>query len=185
MLAYLNFSRVVIILSFVGSAVLGWFVYQQHQQLKEVEDVLAIAPRSVQGLQERALQLEELERQVESDGLGGQADPEEYIRAAARNPSVRIGSVETDPLTDQEPAPGIVDRRYKIEPAQITGNTAQGFGLDQIANYLYLLEQNSRRVRVTQIEIKPAVKRTLKAHETLPGTWDFSAQITTRERRGS
>lgn len=182
MFAQLNFSRVVIVLSFVGSAVLGYFVWEQSKALKEAELVLANTPRAIQSMQERALELMELERQVASDGLGGQSDPEQYIRAAAQDKKAAIGAVDVKPLTEQENTKGIVDKSYKVEPARLGSSTVQNFGLDQIANYLYLLEQNSRRVRVTKVEIQPSGSRSPKEHEVLPGTWKFSAEITTRER---
>jgi len=182
MFAQLNFSRVVILLSFVGSAVLGYLVYEQRNELSELDSVLRITPKSVVGLQEKALQLLELENQVASDGLGGQADPEDYIRSASQNSSVRVGLVDIDPLANFEPAKGIVDKRYKIEPARAANKS---YSLDQIANFMYLLEQSSRRVRVTNVDIKPETPRRLKPHEVLPDAWTFELQITTRERDGA
>ncbi|QDU69945.1 hypothetical protein [Engelhardtia mirabilis] len=182
MFAQLNFSRIVILLSFVGSAVLGYLVYEQQGRLSEVQEVLRITPKSVLGLQEKALQLKELERQVASDGLGGQSDPEEYIRGAAGNSNVRVGQVDIDPLSNFEPAKGIVDKRYKIEPARAANKS---YSLDQIANFMYLLESSSRRVRVTNVDIKPESTRRLKPHEVLPDAWTFELQITTREREGA
>lgn len=174
----LNFARTVILLSFLGSAVLGYFVWQQSQQLQELESDLARAPLRLQQLQAQALQAADLERQAASENLGRQSNPEDYIRDIARNPDVEMGSVEIDPR--ERSGRGYRDNIFDISPDK--RSTDQAFSLGQIANFMYLLEQRSRRVRVTEVEIKPVGTRGRREHEVLPGDWTYDISMTTREK---
>lgn len=174
-LAKLNFARFVILATFLGSAVMGYLLYAQSQRLSEVDRALSRAPSRLQTLQGQALQVAELIRQTADEGLGRQADPEEYIRLVARDPDVRAGSVEIKP--DDDEGSGYRDNIFKILPERDTS-----FSLGQIANFMYLLESRSRRVRVTEVEVKPVSKRGMKEHDILPGEWTFELEMTTREK---
>ena len=175
MLAKLNFARVVILATFLGSAVMGYLLYQQSQRLEAVERTLRRAPAQLQALQGKALQVAELIRQTADEGLGRQADPELYIRQIANDGDVEAGQVETK--FDDRDGPGYKDNVFSITPSR-----DRTFGLGQIANFMYLLESRSRRVRVTEVEIKPVGQRGLKEHDVLPGQWTFELEMTTREK---
>jgi hypothetical protein len=176
--AKLNFARSVILLSFLGSAVLGWFVWQQRQELQELERTLNRAPERLQRLQAQALQVADLERQAASEGLGRQSDPETYIRSIATDREVKVGQVETDPR--ERTGSGYRDMIMDISPNKGAGQ--QSFALWQIANFMYLLESRSRRVRVTEVEIEPVGTRGRREHEVLSGEWTFDISMTTREK---
>jgi hypothetical protein len=47
---------------------------------------------------------------------------------------------------------------------------------------MYMLERESRRVRVTSVTITPVTPKRLKPHEVLPDAWNFSLEITAREK---
>ncbi|MEO0650296.1 MAG: hypothetical protein AAFZ65_06425 [Planctomycetota bacterium] len=175
MLAKLNFARFVILATFLGSAAMGYLLYQQSQELDAVQGALARAPQRLQKLQGQALQVSELLRQTVDEGLGRQADPEDYIRQIARDKDVEAGSVEVKP--DDNEGPGYRDNVFKILPER-----DKSFSLGKIANFMYLLESRSRRVRVTEVEIKPMGKRGMKEHDVLPGEWTFELEMTTREK---
>lgn len=176
-LGKLNFARVVILLSFLGSAVLGYFVWAQNQELTELERDLGRAPLRLQKLQSQALQVADLERQAASEGLGRQSNPEDYIRTIARDPDVTMGSVETNPRTRS--GRGYKDTIFDITPDTRNNDT---FTLGQIANFMYLLESRSRRVRVTEVEVRPVGTRSRREHEVLSGDWTFEISMTTREK---
>jgi hypothetical protein len=106
LLRHLNFSRAVILLAFVGSAVFGYLVYAQEQRLAEIEGVLRTAPMRMQALQAKALELDELVRQAASEGLGRQENPDDYIRTVARDPQVGVGAVDVAP-SEASPLRGV------------------------------------------------------------------------------
>jgi hypothetical protein len=179
-LAKLNFTRVVIIGSFIGAAVLGYFVWQQQAALSDVERVLGSAPMKVRELQSQAMQIAELERQAQAEGLGRQSDPEYYIRSLARDSNVGVGEVDVSPR--EKRGAGFRDTIFDITPDKRSGRT---YSLGQIANYMYLLESKSRRVRVTSVSISPVSAKSKREHEVLTGEWTFGLSMTTREKLDS
>ncbi|MHC4261062.1 MAG: hypothetical protein ACYSWX_00945 [Planctomycetota bacterium] len=176
LLAQLNFARFVILASFVGSMVLGYLLWVQTQELTQIDRTLRQAPVKVQGLQAQAMQVKDLMRQATDEGLGRQSDPEQYIRETARESSVNIGQVTPTPQTKE--GQGYEDTHFTIKPARSNTRT---FSLGAIANYAYRLEEKSRRVRVTEIQVTPTGRK-LREHEILPDEWTFTLKMTTREK---
>ena len=172
----LNFPRMVIVVSLVASGVIGWLDYRMQGELAQLEDDVAEAPITVQRLQTTALELETLMKLANKEGLKGQDDPELYIRRVAQMQHVNIGDVNTD-FSSSEPIRGVEDLKYKIKPSERTSSYARG----AIANFLYKLEAESRRVRVTQIKIDPAEK--VDPGEIGNDFWTFEAEITSRRKK--
>ena len=177
LLKQLNFARAVILLSFIGSAVLGYLLYEQTGRLDELDRTLRQAPIQLQAIQGKALQVADLERQVVDEGLGRQSNPEDYIREQAISSTARMGQVEVSP--NEVSGKGYVDNEFEVESPK---RNAAVFSLGQIANFMYQLEEQSRRVRVTEIEIKPAGKSGRREHEILSGEWTYRLTMTTREK---
>ena len=59
----LNFPRLVILFGLLGSAVLGYFVYERTEELKQIESNLKRAPELVSEIQSRALELNALKQE--------------------------------------------------------------------------------------------------------------------------
>ena len=72
---------------------------------------------------------------------------------------------------------GIVDKKINIRP----DNRERTFARTTIANFLYTLEAQSRRVKVTMITIENSDRR-VKNHEIPKDQWTFLADITSRQR---
>jgi hypothetical protein len=85
-----------------------------------------------------------------------------------------LTSLQADPFTK-----GVVDKKYNIRP----DNRERTFVRTTIANFLWTLEQQSRRVKVTNIKIENADKR-VKPQEIPNDKWTFEAEITSRQRSG-
>jgi hypothetical protein len=174
----MNLARAIMLFSLVGVLVLGVIGWQRHTRLSELrahyeQDVDKVV-RQVMQLGRRHTQLSAAMRKEE---LAGQSDLESYIRKYAAADRVEIGNVNiamsTDPRTK-----GVVDKKYTIKPS----DKDRSFSRTMVANFLYRLESESRRVKVTEIALELAEKR-LKAHE-IPADdkWTFEAELTSRQR---
>lgn len=171
----MTFPRAVILFSLTGSLVLGYFVYMRTQRLTQLERDLQRAPSVVQKIQEHAWRLDELHRAADKEGLKGeQSDPELYIRRVASQDNVNIGQVDTS-VSEATPERGVLDRKYKIRPT----NKNESFHRGSIGNFLYKLEADSRRVKVTSLKMTPVGR--VKPGEIGDDLWTFEAEITSRQ----
>lgn len=180
---WLTFPRAMILGSFLGSAITGWLVWQKHTELKQLEVDVAQAPQVVERIQTKAQELDQLLSALNREGLKGDimSDMEFYIRQKASDPKINIGQIELTP-SRTEPDKGIEDIKYKIRPKEKTQRTRR----ESISNFLYKLELDSRRVKVTSIRIDPFER--LKPGELGKDLWTFEAEITSRraiEQKGS
>ena len=174
----LTFPRMMILASFVGSLVAGYLVWNKSQELEQLELDKMMAPTVVKSIQMKAVELDQLLSALNREGLKGDIinDMETYIREKANDPKINIGQVDLSP-SRTEPDKGIEDIKYKIRPKEKTQRARRG----SIANFLYKLEQDSRRVKVTSIRIDPYEK--LKPGELGGDTWTFEAEITSRRAK--
>jgi len=173
----LNFTRSVILVSLVGSAVLGYVVYDKMQQLEQLEQqVDTRAPLLVQDIQTLAVVLNNLNAAVNLESLQGeQPDAETYVRGIAQRQAVEIGNVNISP-SSRTLRQGVEDRMWRIEPAE----KKREFRLANISNFLYRMEEKSRRVKVTSLRIEP-VQRLREDEIGKDRQWTFEAQITSRQ----
>ncbi|MSR63160.1 MAG: hypothetical protein EXS08_12020 [Planctomycetes bacterium] len=174
-LGRLSFPRLVILVCSLGSIVLGVMVYLRTQRLSEVKAELLRVPTAVKEIQSNAYRLSDLQSRASAEKFKGQTEPESYIRSFTAVTNVDIGQVNIS-RTTKTPARGIEDTIYKIEPKLKT----QRFSLGQIGNFLYKLEAESRRVKVTRIKLVPAEK--VAPGEVGKNQWVFDADLTTRSK---
>jgi hypothetical protein len=175
----LNFPRVVIALSLLGSAVLAYFDYSLGVELERLKEETATkAPQMATKVQEHALQLTQLSKQIEDEGWKGQGNPGSYVRAIAQDDNVRLGQVDVSPSNPDRFPGGIVDKKYTIKPV----NKERGWSRQNIANFLFKLESDSRRVRVTRLKMQLPSKRRVQPHEFPPDEWTYEVEITSRQR---
>jgi len=173
--ANMTFPRAVIIFSLLGSAVFAPFVYARTARLEEVHlEGRRVGTRRRRQIHVGALRLKELQRVADKEGLKGENDPELYIREVAAQDNVSIGAVDVS-ASVTSPMRGVEDRRYKIRPS----NKNEPFVRGSIGNFLYKLEEDSRRVKVTSIKLSP-LKR-LKPGQIGDDVWTFEAEITSRQ----
>ena len=173
----MNLARAIILLSILGSAVVGWFGWKKSQELEDMRSSLDVrVPKLAQEIQALADLHTMLTRERDSDGLLGVPDPNSYIRRVGDAKNVSIGDLDVDPSEDK-PEAGIVDKKYRIRPS----NKERTYQRQRIANFLYKLEESSPRVRVTSIKIDP-VQRRLKPHELPDDRWTFEIEVTSRQK---
>jgi len=100
-----------------------------------------------------------------------------YIYKVGGMERVEVGNLVLNPAAAEQFSKGVVDKKTNIRP----DNRERTFARTTIANFLYTLEQQSRRVKVTMITIENADRR-VKNHEIPKDQWTFLADVTSRQR---
>jgi len=188
-----NLARWIILFSVVGSLALGVVGYLQSSSLRALRSDLeksgvrknaagsyddsdvAKLVRELDTLGRKHSQLAKAKRAegfTETEGLNN------YIERAIVQDGVELGDHGTDPSTVNV-TKGIVDKKIRIKP----NSRDKVFQRSKIANFLYKLEADSRRIRVTDLVIELGGKNKVRAHE-IPeeGNWTYEVEITSRQR---
>ncbi len=172
----MNFPRWVIVLMLTASGGLGYFAYAQQTRLAEVHGELARVKSVVRTIQQNAIRLDELQELASKERFRGQADAETYISSIAAMDAVKVGQVKIS--HSSKPMGKYEDHRYKIEPA----HRDKTFHRIQISNFLYQLEAETRRLKVTSMKIEPGER--LKPGELGSDNWKFETEVTSRQGSG-
>lgn len=178
----LNFAKVMILLCLIGSAVLGWIDWKQYQEIASVKQSLqpdGEVEQLVYKTQKAGKEYAELSRALKGDELKSQDRPLSYISDIADEPLISIGQV--DIRANDRRGRSTVDHIYSISPQ----NKDRFFSKLNIANFLFTLEEKSRKVRVTQLkmdQINSNEKTRVRATEFPADLYTFSAELTSRQR---
>jgi hypothetical protein len=176
--ATMTFPRGVILVSLLASIGLGVLVYKRRTRLAEIERELAATPKVIKEIQQLGIEFTNLKEVAGGEIVRGEdIDFETYIRQQAGDKMVEIGQVDTTPSPPRNYQAGVEDHVFKIKPA----NATQRFQRSRIGNFLYKLEADSRRVKVTSLKLTPSNKR-LKPGEIGDDLWTFEASITVRSK---
>jgi hypothetical protein len=174
----MSFPRVVIVACTAGSLAFGVLVYLRTQRLAEVHQELETVDEVVREIQTDAYRLAELQKAASADGMKGQEEPETYIRQVAADTNINMGQLSIT-KSDKGLTKGVKDFLYKMAPAE----KSQRFTLGQVGNFLYKLEADSRRVKVTQLKLTPYEK--VSPGQVGKDAWNFEAELTTRKKTDS
>ena len=175
--ANMNLARWIILASIVGSLALAFTGWKLHARRVELErELKASVPNQALELQVLARRYSKLYKEAEREGLKGQADPESYIRTLASDEHVALGQVEVIRAPETFPRKDVVDRKYTIRPQ----SKDRGFPRDRIANFMWKLESESRRVRVTMAQLDP--EKNLKPWEHPTDAWKWTVEVTSRQK---
>jgi len=173
----MNLARGIILFAVVGSLALGFVGWKQQQQLAELKDDLSVdAPKLVRDLMRLGHQHTALKRSAGKEGLNAQSDFGTYITSAANKDGVDLGEIKLNSSIVPR-VKGVTDITYNIVPA----DREHHFERYRIANFLYALERDSHRVKVTRIKMNVA-ENNVKPHEIPDDTWTFEAAVTSRQR---
>ena len=172
----MSFPRAVILFCTLGSLVFGTLVYLRMQRLDQVLADLKRVPELVKEMHTDAYRLKDLTTSSNSNNLKSQSEPESYIRNIAGDGKINIGQVDIN-HRNAEPLRGVEDTIYKITPQ----TKSQRFTRGQIGNFLYKLEFDSPRVKVTRIKLTPYEK--LSPGQVGKDSWVFEVELTTRTKQ--
>ena len=173
----MNLARWIALMSILAAAGLGVFGWKLHQRRTELEGALVVdVPKRAQDVQVLARRYSRLYKEFEREGLKAQDNPEQYIRSLASHPQVGLGSVNVTSKTDTR-AKGVADLKFTISPLE----SKAAHGRDRISNYMWKLEAESRRVRVTSISLDQKGK--FEPWETADDQWEWEIEVTSRQKR--
>ncbi len=174
--------RIMIGLLLAGSAFLGWQAMQQRETIARYEAAVAEggdAERLAQRILRSAFSYTQYKERSAKEGVKGDGADQvnSYIFAVAADPNVLWGNPKIEKPRETSPLSGYTDLVYKIRPAE---NNAW-FDRARIANFFYLLESRSRKLRITNIDLRTADKK-VKPHEIPEDRWFVELSVTMRER---
>lgn len=173
----MNLARGIILGSVVLSLVLAVTGYRLYRQRVALEVALAQeVPDLARETQVLSRRYSALYKQAELEGLKGQSDPYTYFRELAADSKVRLGSVEITQPPAQRPSKSVIDIKYRIVPS----TRDRGASRKNLANYLWLIEDKSRRVRVTQFSMTR--EGNLKPWEYGNDLWKWDIEVTSRQK---
>jgi len=174
--------RIMIILLLAGSAFLGWRAMQQQTVIDRYEAAIAEGgdvERRAKSILENAHRYTALKERSAKEGMKGRGtnSVSSYVREIAQRRNVLWGAIKIGRPQERTQLAGYDDMIYKITPQEKNAY----FDRSRIANFLYLLEQESRKLRVTNIDVRLSEK-SIKPHEIPQDQWVVDVTVTTRER---
>lgn len=183
MLAKLTFARTMILVCLLASVWLGWQIWVNQQRISTQSRELAPEGRVVElvrDIQAYSQRYTQLYESKDSESLKGESNPLSYVTKIAADKNVRIGKVDVTP-NERQVTSNIVDKKYVIRPSERDDK----FSRNQIANFLYKLETDSRRVRVTEVTLEALNeqgKPRVKPEEYPTDDWTWQISVTSRQR---
>jgi hypothetical protein len=163
------------------SCVLTGTGFMLHKKRVDLQDALERrVPDLARELQVNARRYSRLYSEAEGAGLTGQKDPQTYLRELAKDKDVLIGATAiTKPTTNVSPVKGVIDEKYTIKPQ----STERGFLRVNVANFMHLIEQRSRRMRVTKVRMLREGKP--RENEYGNDRWTWEIEVTSRQKEGA
>ncbi|MEM6671654.1 MAG: hypothetical protein AAF726_02350 [Planctomycetota bacterium] len=166
-----------------GSLVLGWQAMKQQRVIDEYEAALrpgGEVEKLAEGILKRAYQYTEYKERSANEGVkGDRADSvSTYVFELAARPRVQWGNLDIAKPRTTPAIDGFEDTNYRITPKD---KNAQ-FERAKIANFLYLLEEESRKLKITEIDLRIA-DRKVKDHEVPADRWSVDLTVTVRDRK--
>lgn len=177
----MNFARFLTLIMFLGSLPLGWFAWVQYERNTELRANLeqgGDVEETVRQILKYSRQHTKLQSEVTDEGLKGQTNPNSYIQGIAIKKNVDIGLISVDPGTKDHKT--YVDSTFRIKSNQKDSE----FNRINLGNFFFSLENDSRRIRVTEIKMELKDRKT-KPHDMPNDSWDFECTVTSRSKKGS
>jgi len=147
----------MIVLLLLGSGVVGWLVWERHQEIQAYEAAMAEGGEVEQlmvKVVERARQYTNDKKREAAEGIKGSLDDEEsvpsYIRQTAQDSYVRWGAVTIGKPKSRDYVPNFDDIVYSVKQSDKDDTVTRG----KIANLFYKLETQSRKLKVTDITLR-------------------------------
>jgi hypothetical protein len=175
--------RIMIGLLLAGSVFLGWQAMQQRETIALYESAVSEggeAEQVAQRILRSAYSYTQYKERSAKEGVKGDGADQvnSYIFGVAADPNVLWGNPRIEKPREVERMKGYTDLIYTIKPAEKDA----WFDRARIANFFFLLEKNSRKLRITNIDLRAAQKN-LKPHEIPEDRWYVDLKVTMRERK--
>jgi len=167
---------VICAVSSVGLAANGWRLYSERTDLQT--ELAEAAPARAQDIQFLGKLYSKLQADAEREGFVTQDKPDLYFRGIATDEAVQLGQIDVDPASPRSFFKGTLDLTYTLRPQ--VNKSDVGFPRDRLANFMYLIEQKSGRVRVTRVRLDPFQKA--KAWEPTDDRWKWEIAATSRAK---
>jgi len=189
-----NTVRALILLFLIGSIPMGMQVWKREQGIRTLASQIGVHrnfdAKSVQGSElvaridniiTLAKEHTEFQKTLKGEGIRGNDSPQVYIRTIAKDSKISLGRVEIN-ASEKDYGP-FVDKIYSITPQ----DSKSTFTRQAISNFLYKLESDSRRVRVTKFNIDATDDNGRRPKiDVLPSDkWAFDCEISIREQKAA
>ena len=175
----MNMARWIIVLGALGSiglATNGWRLYSERTDLQA--GLVETIPDRAQNVQFLGKLFSKLQADAEREGFVTQDKPDLYFRGIATDETVKLGQIDVDPAQPRSFYKGTLDLSYTLRPQ--VSRVDEGYPRDRLANFMFLIEQKSGRVRVTRIRLDPAQR--LKPWEISDDRWKWEIAATSRAK---
>lgn len=120
-----------------------------------------------------------LYEEADGAGLTGQKDVSTYLRQLAQDQDVLLGATDITKAASVSPVKGVVDDKYLIRPQ----SRDRGFLRVNLANFMHLIEQRSRRMRVTNVRLNR--EGNPQEFEYGNDRWKWEIEVTSRQKEGT
>tara|TARA_R110002126_G_scaffold28577_8_gene95346 strand:+ start:6206 stop:6805 length:600 start_codon:yes stop_codon:yes gene_type:complete len=189
-----NTVRVLILLFLIGSIPMGMQVWKREQGIRTLAAQVGhhrnFEARSVQGSElvarvdsiiTLAKEHSELQKSLKGEGIRGNDSPMVYVRTIAKDSKINLGRVEIN--ASEKDYGGFIDKIFSITPQ----DSKTTFTRQAISNFMYKLESDSRRVRVTKFNIDATDENGRRPKiDVLPSDlWSFDCEISIREQKAA
>lgn len=173
----MSLARGIILGSLVLSLVLAYTGWRFHSQRVGLEVALeSEVPNLARETQVLSQRYSKLFDEAEMEGLKGQSDPYTYFRQLSADSKVKLGGLEFTNPQPQRPSKGVIDIKYRIVPQ----DRNRAFDRKNLANFMWLIEERSRRVRVTSFSMTR--EGNLKPWEYGNDRWKWDIEVTSRQK---
>jgi hypothetical protein len=179
----LTLERVFIMLSVLGSLVLGYAGWATQTKLNELTlDLEASVPEVANDLQQLSRRYTSLHKAKMGEGFLGQENVESYIRRCKDANGAEIGQISISHNSKElDRKNEIFDHVYTIK----TSNSDTTLGRKNIVTFLRELEQKSQQMRVTSLQLRLPSRGKVEPHEIPADAWLFDATCTSRQKKES
>ena len=180
----MSVERWVICVSLLLATVLGGVgFFKFRSERVELEEGLRTGiVRLAQDTQAAAMKYSKLYKEADLQSLSGsQSNAESFLRALATRKETSLGQVDVKISESANSIrKGVQDIRYTLQPQ----NRERAFPRIGIANYLFLIESESARFRVSHLRLTLSPKN-LKEWDFPPGnqdSWFWEAEVMSRQK---
>jgi hypothetical protein len=181
----MSLERWVIVISLVAAIALGSVgFFRFHRERADLQAALHYDVKKLaQDIETAALNYSKLYKDADLQGLTGtQSNMESFIRDLARRETANLGQVAVTISEGNSPRKGVKDVKYGIAPQ----TRDRAFSRVGIGNFLYMLETEGRRLRVSHLRLQMS-PRNLKEWEIPPGKegseqWTWEAELISRQK---